>query len=117
MRTFLDRRAHQRRDDCLDLHSRAAADAQRIVELIRSRFEPRKIVQWGSLLHPDSFREYSDIDIALEGITDAATFFRLLREAEQLTSFDLDIVQLERIEPEYRALILEKGKVLYERPR
>ncbi|TVR66317.1 MAG: nucleotidyltransferase domain-containing protein [Spirochaetaceae bacterium] len=117
MRTFLDRRADQRREDRLDLHRRAEADARRIVELIRSRYEPHRIVQWGSLLDPESFREYSDIDIALEGITEAETFFRLLAEAEQLTSFDLDIVQLERIEPEYRDLILRKGKVLYERPR
>ncbi len=40
------------------------------------------------------FTERSDIDIALEGITEAATFFAILAEAERLTRFPMDIDRL-----------------------
>lgn len=40
--------------------------------------------------------------------------YRLLGDAMALTRFRVDIVQLERIEPEFAELIRLKGKVLYE---
>ena len=92
----------------------ASGDFARIVEMIIDRYSPRRIVQWGSLLHPDQFDESSDIDIAVEGITDADRYFALLGDAMALTRFRVDIVQLEKIEPEFAELIRLKGKVLYE---
>ena len=32
-----------------------------------------------------------------------------------MTEFPVDIVQLERIEPEFRELLLKKGRIVYER--
>jgi len=43
-------------------------------------------------------------------------FFRLTGEIEKLTSFPLDVVQWEHLEPEFREVILHKGKVVYESP-
>jgi len=51
-----------------------------------------------------------------KGIPDAETFFRLTGEIEKLTSFPLDVVQWEHLEPEFREVILHKGKVVYESP-
>jgi predicted nucleotidyltransferase len=95
----------------------ATKDFDRIVRMIIEKYRPRRIVQWGSLLHPDHFDEHSDIDIATEGILDAETWFALLGDAMELTRFPLDIVQLEKIEPEFAAQILRKGKVVYESER
>ncbi|MFH1961267.1 MAG: nucleotidyltransferase domain-containing protein [bacterium] len=92
----------------------ATTDFCAIVQMIISRYSPKKIVQWGSLLFPEQFDENSDIDIAIEGISDAARYFSLLGDAMELTRFPLDIVQLEKIEPEFAELILLKGKVIYE---
>ncbi len=92
----------------------ASGDFARIVEMIIDRYSPRRIVQWGSLLHPDQFDESSDIDIAVEGITEADRYFALLGDAMSMTRFKLDIVQLEKIEPEFAELIRLKGKVVYE---
>ena len=92
----------------------ATKDFDRIVRMIVEKYRPRRIVQWGSLLRPDHFDEHSDIDIATEGILDAETWFALLGDAMELTRFPLDIVQLEKIEPEFAAQILRKGKVVYE---
>ncbi len=88
---------------------------ERIVAFIRDTYRPARILQWGSVIRPDLFREYSDIDIAVEGITDAETFFTLLGDVEGMTRFPVDIVQLGCIEPEFRELLLNKGRIVYER--
>jgi hypothetical protein len=44
------------------------------------------------------------------GINEAERYFALLGDAMGLTRFSLDIVQLEKIEPEFAELILLKGK-------
>lgn len=85
--------------------------------MIIGKYRPRRIVQWGSLLHSEHFDEHSDIDIATEGILDAETWFALLGDAMELTRFPLDIVQLEKIEPEFAAQILRKGNVVHESER
>jgi predicted nucleotidyltransferase len=115
IRRFADERAARDRRGRRELHAEAQRDAQAIVEMIIRRFEPRRLVQWGSVLQGDQFREYSDIDIAIEGITDPETFFEILDSAESMTRFPVDIVQLEHVEPAYRDLIMEKGRVVYER--
>lgn len=97
-----------------DLQRQAAADAQAIVELIIRQYHPCRVFQWGSLLRPGDFKPYSDIDIAIEGVTDAERFFALLGEAQALSRFPLDIVQLEKIAPEYADDIRRYGKMVYE---
>ncbi len=92
----------------------ATRDFDAIVRMIIDKYAPEQIVQWGSLLHPEQFDEHSDIDIALKGITDAETYFALLGDAMDLTRFRLDIVQLEKIEPEFAELIMSKGKIIHE---
>ncbi len=95
------------------LQRQAAADAQAIVALIIRQYHPRRVFQWGSLLRPGDFKPYSDIDIAIEGVTDAERFFTLLGDAQKLTRFPLDIVQLEKIAPEYADDIRRHGKMVY----
>jgi len=92
----------------------AISDFNAIIQMIINQYSPKKIVQWGSLLHAEQFDENSDIDIAIEGILDAAKYFALLGDAMKLTRFPLDIIQLEKIEPEFAELILLKGKIIYE---
>ncbi|MEW6756572.1 MAG: nucleotidyltransferase domain-containing protein [Candidatus Latescibacterota bacterium] len=116
IRAFVEEKERRRRSNLRRLHAQACGDAARIVAVIAERYRPARIVQWGSLLDADRFREYSDIDLAVEGVVGAERFFALLHDAEAETRFPLDIVQLEHVEPEFRALILEKGQVVYERP-
>jgi len=97
------------------LYEKARADAERIIAHIAGAYEPRRIWQWGSLLRPEHFNEMSDIDIAVEGIASAERWFALYGDAMRMTEFRLDLVQMERIEPEYRAAIMEHGRVAYER--
>ena len=97
------------------LYQQAQKDVSAILELIISKYNPVRIYQWGSLLNKDSFSAISDIDIALEGIIDPETFFRLYKDVESMTDFPLDIVQLEKIEPEFKEIIKLKGEMVYER--
>lgn len=92
--------------------AQAQRDFDRIVHNIAACFRPLRIYQWGSLIEGRHFTERSDIDIALEGITDAAVFFAILAEADRLTRFPVDIVQIEKIHPEYAELIRSRGRRL-----
>ncbi|MBN1997856.1 hypothetical protein JW935_09915 [candidate division KSB1 bacterium] len=82
--------------------------------MIIKKYHPERIYQWG-YFHGDYFSEISDIDIAIGSITDAETFINLYGDATALTDFSVDVVQLERIEPEFSELIREKSRVVYER--
>ncbi len=108
------KREESKRKARLKLYREASRDFKAIVDMIIRKYSPDKIVQWGSLLTPDLFDENSDIDIAVSGITEADRFFALLGDAMELTRFHPDIVQLEKIEPEFAELILLKGKIIYE---
>jgi predicted nucleotidyltransferase len=85
-----------------------------VLDLLRAKYRPRRVYQWGSLLDRRRFWERSDIDIAVEGVTDAATFFALYGDADRLTSLPLDLVALERLEPEFAELIKSKGVLVYD---
>jgi len=67
------------------------------------------------LLRPEKFRDYSDIDIAVEGVILPEAYFQMLGKAQAMTDFPVDIVQLEKIEPEFSESIRKGGKVVYER--
>ncbi len=111
----IDRRYEAARQRAVEDFTVAARDCSAIVKMIESKYLPKRIYQWGSLLHPERFDENSDIDLAVEGITDAETFFALLGDAMKLTQFPLDIVQIEKIEKEFAEAIRQSGKVVYER--
>ena len=96
------------------LAQRAALDLEAIVAMIVTAYAPRRIYQWGSLLRLGGFKPYSDIDIAVEGILDAERFFALLEDVQKLTAFPVDLVQIEKIAPEYADDIRRNGKLLYE---
>ncbi|HAO19096.1 MAG TPA: nucleotidyltransferase [Desulfobacteraceae bacterium] len=94
---------------------KAWQDFHRITALIIEKYKPIRIYQWGSLLNERHFSAISDIDIAVEGITDPQTYFNMIGEADELTDFSLDIVQIEKIEPIHADSIRAKGKLIYER--
>ncbi len=97
------------------LRAKAVEDFDKIVQMIIEKYNPKQIYQWGSLLSKNKFTDFSDIDIAISGLQDAETFFQLLSDAEDLSSFPLDIVDLEKIHILHKKMILDKGKLIYER--
>ena len=114
-RRRLRERAAERAERLESLRIEAARDAEAVVQMIADKYRPARIYQWGSLLRPGGFREYSDIDIAVEGVADARTFFNILADAQQMCDLPLDLVEIEKIAPEYADEIREYGQVAYER--
>ena len=114
-RAFL-RARERRRQEVLDQRfAEAWRDVRRIVERLVAVWAPARIWQWGSLLRRREFCEFSDIDLAVEGIGSAARFFALCGDASGLTRFPLDLLEIEHIEPEFAELIRLKGAVVYDR--
>jgi len=114
-RETLRRRNEKFAERLRDRYREATADCADIIDMLKRRYDPRRIWQWGSLLHEEQFSEISDIDIAVEGIGDAETFFRLAGEAREMTRLPLDIIELEKIDTEFRRLITTMGKCAYDR--
>ena len=50
----------------------------------------------------------------MEGLRSAEEFSELLRDAEALTDFPLDVVRLEKIDPLHAESIRRKGRKIYE---
>ena len=115
VRAFVAERRRQRRRSLESRLERARRDFSLIVAAIAERYDPLRIYQWGSLIDGKHFTELSDIDVAVEGVTDARAFFELLGAAEALTDLPLDIVQIEHVHPAYAEGIRRRGRIVYER--
>jgi predicted nucleotidyltransferase len=96
-------------------YEKAKTDFDKIVKMIITKYHPKSIYQWGSLLEKSRFSEISDIDIALEGIPNAETYVKLTAEALEYTDFPLDIVEIEHIHPLHRDMIIKTGQLIYEK--
>jgi len=114
-RRGLRQRTEKRRAELHKRYCAAVRDSEAIIAMIKRQFNPPRIYQWGSLLDESRFSEISDIDIAVDGVPDARTLFAMLGEAERLTDFPVDLVDLEKIDPLHARSIREKGTLVYER--
>ena len=113
-RRFFERKA-QARSAALDQRfDQAWAEAHSVIAMLQSDYSHLRIWQWGSLLDRTRFSEISDIDIAVEGVPDTATFFELYGKAMALTTLPLDLVELERIEPIHATSIRQRGRLVYD---
>lgn len=108
-------RSADRRIRLLGAAAEAQQDFGRICEMLVSKYRPRRIYQWGSLLQPDRFQEISDIDIAIEGLGAPLEGLHALDDACRLTRFPVDLVEMERIHPAHAKTIRNEGKLVYER--
>ena len=114
-RLFLEKKEREKDLRLDERFERARRNFEAIRRMIVERYRPRRIYQWGSLLDRSRFRDYSDIDIAVEGVDEPERFFQMFGEAEKLSDLPLDLIDINRIEPEFAELIKEKGVVVYER--
>lgn len=112
---FLEERKIKRKLILQSKYNAAVRDFEKIKDMIIKKYNPKRIYQWGSLMDQSKFRENSDIDIAIEGINDPETFFKLYGDAEKMTNFSLDLLDIDKIAPEFSQIIKSKGKIVYER--
>jgi predicted nucleotidyltransferase len=115
IRSFVRERKRQQRSRLAARLEAARKDFEAVVAMIVASYDPARIYQWGSLLEERHFSEISDIDLAVEGITDPASLSAMRADAERLTAFPLDIVAIEHIHPAYAEHIRRRGRIVYER--
>lgn len=110
-------REQKRHREAARLHRLAEArrDFEAILALVVRLGKPLRVYQWGSLIDGRHFSEMSDIDLALEGVTDPAVLSELRRQAERLTRIPLDMVSIEHVHPAYAEFIRRRGRIVYER--
>ena len=115
VRAFLADKERRRRLAVDERYARATRDARAIVSEIAAQVNPRRIYQWGSLLNRDRFSEISDLDIAVEGLSGPAEFFRILGIAMNGTTLPVDIVELEKVPADVAERIRKQGALVHER--
>lgn len=107
---------HAARQKRLDAsYARALVDFNHIISFIIEKYDPKRIWQWGSLLQRKHFSEISDIDIAVEGLVSFETYAAMWAEVSAMTSFQVDLVEMERIGEENANHIRTFGRLVYER--
>lgn len=114
-RAFLARKEERRQARIAARFDRATRDAKAIIRTIVEDVNPRRIYQWGSLLDRSRFSEISDIDLAVEGLSGPAEFFRVLGIAMDGTTLPVDVIEMERVPEEIAERIRAKGALVHER--
>ena len=115
VRAFLREKRQRKAVERKRLLEQARNDAERILERMVREVGPTRIYQWGSLLTGAHFSEISDIDFAIEGLSGPPEYFRVLGIAMEETTFRVDIIELEKVDPETRERIIRRGRLVYER--
>jgi predicted nucleotidyltransferase len=93
----------------LDRLNRAWDVARTAADLLRERFGANQVVVFGSLAHDEGFTRWSDIDLAVWGISPDA-FFRAVAAVTGLsTEFKVDLVDPQDCRPALRRAIEREG--------
>ena len=105
MPTLLQRIASARaaRREALRLETRA-----RLREALRELLPGQRVIVFGSLTHPNHFREDSDVDIALESEPAGLSLFGLIGELEERVARPVDVAVLARCR--FRDKIRKEGE-------
>lgn len=89
---------------------------EQIKNIVVDKLHPERVWLFGSRAEGKN-RKQSDYDIAFEG---SSSSFREIRKAkEQISDFigiySCDLVNLEKVNDDFKNLIREKGKIIHER--
>jgi predicted nucleotidyltransferase len=110
----LEKRILEKHKIFSQLWKQAVDDFEKITKMIIKNYKPKRLYQWGSVMKKNYFNDNSDIDIAVEGDFTAQDFFKMYEEADSLTKFSLDLVDINKIDPIYAESIKRNGRIVYE---
>lgn len=95
------------------IRQKALRTAEILKNILVEEFSVKKIILFGSILEKGCFKEDSDIDIAVEGLSKDKYFIALGRLMME-SPFDIDLKPVEDVSDLLKKRIA-KGKVLYEK--
>ena len=104
------RRRHQTEQAALARRERHAWELARLAAaLLRERFHAERVLVFGSLIHPGCFTEWSDVDVAADGI-DAADTLRAMEEVQGMSrSIAVHLVDLAACSHSLREVVDREG--------
>jgi predicted nucleotidyltransferase len=111
---FLRKRLEREKEERFKLFTKLRKNLPHIINII-TEFNVEKVVLFGSLIDKERFTESSDIDIGLIGL-EKKNFFKLYSRLTDRISWPIDLVDLDE-DPKFKAKILERGEVIYDRGR
>ena len=91
---------------------RARSLARRAATILKKQFGVKKIVLFGSLIHPTLFHSRSDVDIAVWGLR-GREYYRAVGVLQSLdTAIGIDLIAYEDASPSLKTVIRREGREL-----
>lgn len=104
------RRRHQQEQAALERRQQRAWELARLAAaLLRAQFGAKRVVVFGSLVHPGSFTQWSDVDIAAWGIQPADTFRAMGAAMDLGAEIEVNLVDVATAAPSLLAVIEREG--------
>jgi predicted nucleotidyltransferase len=91
---------------------RAWQTARQADQVLREQLGAEKVRVFGSLLEPARFDRFSDIDLAVWGLSGKRYFAAVGRLQGLSAEFSIDLVAFEQASPPLQAVILQEGQDL-----
>jgi len=102
-------RARERHKQLEARRRRATEIAVAAAAILKQDYQARRVVLFGSAIHPRRFHSRSDIDLAVWGL-DEREYYRAVAHLLSLDpSFEVDLVQMEYARPLLRQTVLQEG--------
>lgn len=85
-----------------------------IISVVVDYIHPKRIILFGSRVRGRN-KKYSDFDIAVEGAEIDIRIERMLKEIldDKLGIYSVDLINLDKVDNEFKRLVLENGRVIY----
>jgi predicted nucleotidyltransferase len=104
--TLLDQHLRNERQENEKIRQQTLKQLLRSLPQLASRYDFKRAYVFGSLAKKGRFRKTSDVDVAVEGLTDEK-YFTFMAELSELLGREVDVVQIEKHHLKNR--ILETG--------
>lgn len=105
-------RLNKEKADLEDRRVCALGKAKECAEVLKKEFGAKRIILYGSVLHPDIFTWHSDIDLAVEGIKESEFYYAGARVEAVAGDIPVDLTPLEDAKPYILESIEEEGVIL-----
>lgn len=109
---FLRKRKVATRVEISNRRRRAYSVALKSAKLLKEKFGAKKVILFGSLIRRGSFTRYSDIDLAVRGISSDLYLTAMDTVMHMSPEFKIDLVDLAFCSPALRVVVENDGKLL-----
>lgn len=102
----------KRRGDLKARRLRAWRVARKAAKILKTEFGIKKVMVFGSLVHPILFHERSDVDLAVWGLRGREYYRAVSVLLDIEPSISVDLIAFEDARPSLQSVILKDGRTL-----